>query len=111
MLAGKHEELPTQQRQLAHVAALAGLNDGIARVELRDLGLDVGGGARRFVHLALERVDVCGVGGQRGADLGLEGVDGEEVGEEGDEIFDFEERGEREEVDCSGGVRSGLVGD
>lgn len=91
VLAGREdEELAAQQRESAQSAALPRFDDGVAAVEVLDVGFDALGCGGRGVHFGFEGGDGAGVGFEGGADFVFEVVDDDEVREEGDEVFDAE---------------------
>lgn len=73
------------------MAVFSGLDNGVAPVEGGDVGADVFGGFGGFVHFFLEELNVVGVVFEGGAYLFFEVVDYNKIGEERDEIFDFDE--------------------
>ena len=99
MLTGKHEELPTKHRQRAEPALLPRFDNGIPRIQTRDLRPDLPRRVGRVIHLLAEGVNVARVLLERGADFVLEVVDDYEVREEGDEVFDAEEFAAAEKFD------------
>ena len=99
MLARKHKELPRQQRQTTHIAPLPGFNNRIPLFEGLDIRLDMRSRRLTIIHLLLQAINLVAVVFEGGADFLFEIVDDDEVGEEGDEVFDAEEVDAAEELD------------
>jgi hypothetical protein len=98
MLTREDIELPRQQLHPTTPTLLIRINDDEPLVQLLDISLDRVCSPRCVAHVSLEAFDVRGVGFEGVADLVFEGVDDYEVGEEGEDVFDFEERGRVEEA-------------
>ena len=103
MVAREHIKLPRQQQLPALRARLPSPNRHEPVLQVRDVLLDRVRRLRRVVHLLLELVDVRGVALERVRVLLFEVVDDDEVGEEGEDVLDFEDVGGFEELNGAGG--------
>lgn len=98
VLARERVKLSGQELLSARAALLARLDDHEAVVELGDVGLDGLSGARRLGHVLLQALYVRRVVFERRADLLLEVVDHDKVGEEGQDVLDLEQTRRLEEL-------------
>lgn len=90
VLAREDVELAREELLAAAATALGGVDDDETIAEVGNVSLDRLGAARRVVHVALEALNVRRVALERGADLVLEVVDDDKVGEERQDVLDFE---------------------
>lgn len=88
--ARKNVEGAAHQAAAASVAAVVGVDEHEAPLEVLDFGLDELGRRRRLVHLGLEALDLGRARLERRADLDLDVVDDNKVGEERENVFDCE---------------------
>ena len=111
LTARKDEKLPAQERQLAHPAAFARLDDRVPAIQRLDVPPHGLGRRGRGVHFCVEGGDRPGVGLQRGADLVLEVIDDDEVREKRDQVFNAEQFAALEEIDGGLDGADALLGD
>ena len=91
VVAREDVELAGHEREGAVRAPLRGVHGHEALLQRGDVLLDRLCVLRRLVHVRLELVDVRRVPLERGADLLLEVVDDDEVGEERQDVLDLEQ--------------------
>ncbi len=91
MVAREDVELACHQRLRTGRAALLRVDGDEAFLERSDVLLDRLSVVCRLVHLCLQRIDVRRVALERSADLVLEVVDDDEIGEEREDVLDFEQ--------------------
>ena len=105
VLAREDVELSREELLSTAPAPFRGIDDHEPVAEVRNVGLDRLGRPGRVVHVALEALNVGRVALERGADLVLEVVDDDKVGEEGQDVFNLEEVRRFEEPHRTAGPR------
>jgi gamma-glutamylcysteine synthetase len=86
--AGEDVEGPAHEAAATAVAPVVGVDKDETALEVPDFGLDKLSRRRRLVHLALEALDLGRARLEGRADLNLDVVDDDEVGEEREDVLD-----------------------
>lgn len=101
MLTWENVKLSREQWIRALRATLVDIQRDESVFEIRDVFLDGFCASSRFVHFGFERLDVIAVPLKSIADLFLEVIDDDKVGEERQNIFDLDEVGILEKLHSS----------